>query len=136
MKYIHVIRNGLDMAYSENQNQLIYWGKCFMQGDVEISPKNSLKYWCTVHQKLFEYSKNMNENFYLFNFEEFCQNPKIGMEKLMSFLNQKLSKEDEIQIKKLIKTPKSIGRFKQEDLSVFDPQDISYVEKLGFDVNK
>src|SRR5262249_24496407 len=32
MKYIHVMRNGLDMAYSENQNQLKLWGSVFLDG--------------------------------------------------------------------------------------------------------
>jgi hypothetical protein len=29
LKYIFIIRNGLDMAYSNNQNQLINWGSFF-----------------------------------------------------------------------------------------------------------
>ena len=30
MKYIHVMRSGLDMAYSENQNQLALWGRHYL----------------------------------------------------------------------------------------------------------
>ena len=43
MKYIHVARNGLDMAYSENQTQLALWGLSFLGEELELSPKNSLK---------------------------------------------------------------------------------------------
>lgn len=136
MKYIHVIRNGIDMAYSENQNQLTFWGNHFINGGVTITPRNSLKYWCIVHKNLFEYSKNLKTNFYLLNFDEFCQKPKRGIMKLMKFLNHNLSAEDESQIQGLIKLPESIGRFKQNDLSCFDRQDIIYVEQLGFDVDK
>ncbi len=136
MKYIHVIRNGIDMAYSENQNQLKLWGKYFFNDNVAITPENSLKYWCIVHQNLLEYSKNMNGSFYLLNFDEFCQEPKKGVSKLIQFLKLKLTASQELQVHELIKLPKTIGRYKQNDLSGFDIKDITYVEQLGFDVKK
>ena len=45
IKYIHVMRNGLDMAFSKNQNQLKFWT------DLKPTPKNSLHYWVNVHKK-------------------------------------------------------------------------------------
>ncbi|MEZ5572066.1 MAG: sulfotransferase [Halioglobus sp.] len=44
MKFIYVLRNGLDMAFSYNQNQLKYfWGDLLLEGDVEPSPRNALR---------------------------------------------------------------------------------------------
>jgi hypothetical protein len=46
-KYIHVIRNGLDMSFSKNQAQLFNWGGLFgIRLDSSISlPKTSLQFW-------------------------------------------------------------------------------------------
>lgn len=52
MKYIHVARNGLDMAHSTNQNQLKLWGKYFLNEPFDISPQYSLKFWCIVHERV------------------------------------------------------------------------------------
>jgi len=80
MKYVHVVRSGLDMAMSENQNQLALWGTHVLGpvaahaahaahgraasapgGDGEanpggfsgmVSPGASLRYWCAVHRRV------------------------------------------------------------------------------------
>lgn len=132
MKYIHVIRNGLDMAFSDNQNQLKLWGKYYIESDIN-TPRNSLKFWCVVHKKLLEYSQSMQENFYLLNFDDFCENSKQGLQKLEEFLKVKL-KPDQIQhILSLVNPLKSVGRYKRHNLSIFDKKDIDYVKQLGFD---
>src|SRR5690606_16779845 len=38
MKYIHVCRNGLDMAYSTNQNQLKLWGEIILGEPIKETP--------------------------------------------------------------------------------------------------
>lgn len=131
MKYIHVIRNGLDMAFSENQNQLRLWGSLFLD-DSEINPKNSLKFWCLVHKKLLDYSQSMGENFLLLNFDDFCGNPIQGLQKLENFINIKFKPKQKQHILGLIKPLKSVDRYKDYDLSVFDAEDLDYVKELGF----
>jgi hypothetical protein len=49
LKYIHVARNGLDMAYSTNQNQLQLWGPAALGAESPIDPRNSLRFWCWAH---------------------------------------------------------------------------------------
>lgn len=133
MKYVHVIRNGLDMAFSDNQNQLILWGSQFINGEHEISPKNSLKFWCIVHKKLLKFSQSMQRDFYLLNFDEFCHNPAIGLVKLGQFLQIEISSKETEKLIKLVRPPISRGRYKSHDLSIFDPNDIAYVKQLGFE---
>ena len=58
MKYIHVIRNGLDMAFSTNHNQVLLWGgKLLKDSDFNNIHYASLKYWCIFHKKIRKLKK-------------------------------------------------------------------------------
>ncbi|MFC1601847.1 sulfotransferase, partial [Candidatus Sumerlaeota bacterium] len=52
MRYIHVVRNGLDMAFSKNHNQLKTWGPHFLNGPIKVKPYYLLKYWCALHLRV------------------------------------------------------------------------------------
>ena len=53
MKYIHVTRHGLDMAYSSNQTQLKLWGSRLLGRSVDAGlADDSLAYWCAVHERV------------------------------------------------------------------------------------
>ncbi|MCF6288476.1 MAG: sulfotransferase [Proteobacteria bacterium] len=134
LKYIHVVRNGLDMAYSDNQNQLIFWGKHYLDREFAITPYDSLAFWCKVQQNIMHIGNTMGDNFLLLNYDEFCTNPTQGIKSLCDFLGIN-SSENIIQLLfAIIKQPKSIGRFKQYATDVFASKDIAYVKSLGFPV--
>jgi len=132
--YIHVMRNGLDMAHSTNQNQLRLWGSHFINGNIEINPRFSLMYWCLVHKRILKLKGNMGKNLLLLNYDEFCANPEDGLEKLLSFLgiNVDLIGSDLLSV---VKPPSSIGRFKSFGTDIFMKDDIEFVHSLGFDVS-
>lgn len=133
MKYIHVTRNGLDMAHSKNQNQLRLWGPHFIREPFEISPYYSLRYWCLSHQRVLDIGESMHRNFLLLNYDDFCLNPRNGTNQLCEFLE--LETDNLLhQLEKLIHPPDSIGRFKQHGTRIFDEKDVAYVQSLGFDV--
>jgi hypothetical protein len=129
MKYIHVMRNGLDMAFSNNQNQLNLWGANFIGEELEINPRYSLKYWCKVHKRINQIGKVIGENFLLLNYDAFCKDPNKGVKKLCEFLG----KEFDSTLVDKVSAPKSIGRFKSFNAEMFDSEDINYVKELGFD---
>jgi hypothetical protein len=133
MRYIHVIRNGLDMAFSDNQYQVKLWGHMYLsKEDFTNLHYASLKYWCIVHKRILNIGQRIGSNFYLLNFEKLCKNPNKELKKLCKFLN--VDVRCSIGLKYLIEKPKSIGRFKQFDIEIFDPKDIAYVKELGFDI--
>ena len=133
LKYIHVTRNGLDMAHSDNQNQLRLWGAHFIHESFDITPYYSLKYWRIVHERVLTIGQSMQDNFLFLNFDNFCLNPENGVTQLCEFLE---CEDDQLvtRLKQLIHPPKSIGRFKQYDTDLFNEQDVAYVKSIGFDV--
>lgn len=133
MKYIHVMRNGLDMAFSENQNQVKLWGYMYLsKADFTNIHYASLKYWCIVHKRILKIGERMGSKFYLLNYEKLCKYPNKELKKLCKFLN--VDVRCSIGLKYLIEKPNSIGRFRQFDIQIFDPKDVEYVKELGFDI--
>lgn len=134
MKYIHVMRSGLDMAYSSNQNQLRMWGPHFLQTHtIEINPHYSLKYWCAAHRRVNQLGSQLGHHFLLLNFDLLCKQPQQQIQTLLNFIDCPVTKSQLNDLADLIKPPQSIGRYKTHSLDDFDPDDIAYVRSLGFD---
>lgn len=136
LKYIHTLRHGLDMAFSKNQQQLYNWGPFF---DVETpdtkakEPAASLKYWVKSNKRILEFGKTLgDEKFLVVNFDKLCLSPRSEIQKIVSFLKIKPS-GDNLEIAFHIpKRPKSLGRFREQNLGQFDPTDLYDLEALGF----
>jgi hypothetical protein len=133
LKYIHVVRNGLDMAFSENQNQLKLWGKSFLGKEYPVSPYYSLRYWRIVHERVLALGATMGQRFLFLNFDQLCQNPKRGVKEILEFLSMDVSNTQFNNLTCLVKPPASIGRFKQYGINMFDSDDVSFLKQLGFD---
>jgi len=113
MKYIHIIRNGLDMAISQNQQQVVNWGNHICGGDFSrhsISPAPSLDYWIAANRRAVQIgSEKLRENFLLINYDDLCQNPGPAITELSEFLNTPLQ-PDRIESLRELVSPRSIGR--------------------------
>lgn len=133
LRYIHVVRNGLDMAHSANQNQLRFWGEVFLGPGMEVSPRASLKYWHRVHRRVLDLCAPLGDRFLLLNYDQLCMDPGAGLRKLGEFLRLPLAPERLAGLVPLAQAPASRGRFKRHGLDCFDPDDVAFVAQLGFD---
>lgn len=133
MKYIHVARSGLDMAFSGNLFQLEFWGKDLTgeQGDGDI-PSDALRYWCASHKRVFNIAETLGPRFMFLKFEDLCSNPEEVIPQLLEFVD--IQGDDVLisQLLKLVNPPDTIGRYRQHDLTQFNPADIEYVNSLGY----
>lgn len=128
MKYIMVVRNGLDMAYSDNQGQLKLWGPVLFK-DFKKTPRYSLKYWCMVHKRVLEDSKG--KQFLWLDYDKLCTDPEQYLPILFDFLG--ISHDYIEGVKPMIRKSSGIGRFR-EHKNEFDEEDLEYVKKLGYDI--
>ena len=135
MKYIHVVRNGLDMAYSDNQNQLRLWGAHFIGANHEVTPHFSLKYWHRVHRRVLDLCESMGSRFLFLNYDNLCLDPIDGMKKIVEFLGLEVTDSRISNLSRLVTVPNSINRFKQYGLHMFDDDDIAFVKQLGFETS-
>ncbi len=135
MKYIMVVRNGLDMAYSDNQGQLKLWGpvlfnKKELKGKWDKSPRLSLKYWCMVHQRILQDSKG--KYFLWLDYDKLCTDPDKYLPILFDFLE--IPHEYIESVKPMIRISSGIGRYKEHH-DKFDQEDIDFVKELGYEVD-
>lgn len=138
-KYIHLIRHGIDMAYSNNQSQLFNWGTMFgiAPHDATIPlPRRSLKYWNEANKRAITLGqKLLKERFLVINFDKLCMNPGREIKLLLDFLGLDVKCVNMDELERLPRFPESAGRYKNYDLSIFDKDEIEAVRELGFVVD-
>lgn len=130
MRYVLLSRSGLDMAWSGNHNQARRWGPALVGRAFEPTPRYLLAYWCAAHRRALAAAPALPDRFLHLRLEDLCAAPEAGLQRLLEFLG-----EDAVAVDRLVglvKTPESIGRFRGAGLDVFDPDDVAYVESLGF----
>jgi hypothetical protein len=135
MKFIYVLRNGLDMAFSYNKNQLTYfWGDLLLEGDAQPSPENALRYWVASYKRVCSQRAILGNRLYIVNYDFLCERPHEQIELLNRFLDINVSPEEVERIAKSVVIPNSIGRYRHGDSSQLRAEDIDFVRTLGFDV--
>ncbi len=135
MKFVYVVRNGLDMAFSENQNQLRYlWGELMLGSPVEPTPGNALKYWIAAHRRVQGFQERLGDRIHFLNFDRLCAEPELELERLREFCSIPISRKQMSELAASIRAPATTGRFRQCDLSQFDDEDIAFVREMGFEV--
>ncbi|WP_430463016.1 sulfotransferase [Thalassolituus sp. LLYu03] len=135
LSYIHVIRHGLDMAYSGNRNQLRNWGSKFNLCD-DVAPGNEasqLTYWLDANRYALSLMASLPlQASSIVRFEDFCQNTVEEAAALWKSagldLNLPAAFFDSVRL------PESSGRYHQHDISVFDADDLAALTDFGYSV--
>jgi hypothetical protein len=128
LKYIHVLRDGRDMAFSKNQNQLRKNGKAILtlkERWLLPLPVRSLLLWDRVNLKAADFGETvLGENYLSIRFEDLCQEPVKTVERILRFLNVDADAEELARSE--ISPPSSIGRWRSQS-----PEMIARLEKVG-----
>lgn len=134
LRYIHVMRNGLDMAWSRNQNQLALWGEAFLGRAVTVTPRDSLAYWCAVHRRVATLGEALGPRFLLLDYDAFCRAPEAGVRRLLAFLGVPPEAGRVAALARAVRPPASIGRHALHPDAGFDAADVACVRDFGFAV--
>lgn len=125
-RYIHIMRDGLDMAFSKNTWQTRNWAHLYELGDEdEPMPVRQLRYWLAANKAAVEFgSASMGQRFLLIKYEDFCANPAKHWDRIQRFLksSQPISLQDDMV------QATTIGRSAQRNLSIFPPQLLDAVQ--------
>lgn len=133
LRYVHVTRHGLDMAHSDNQQQLRLWGPIFLGRDVQISPVDSLAYWCAAERRVRELAQTHPGRMYFVDFDALCREPETRIAELDAFLGLQLPSAVGAALAADIRTPASAGRFRRAGrIDAFQSEDLAYLESLGY----
>ncbi len=89
LRFIHMIRHGLDMATSANQNPLRKYGEAILgAGRHEVpQPLASALLWARANTLAADYgSSRMDRRYFLLRYEDLCAEPTRTLDKLAAFL--------------------------------------------------
>lgn len=138
LKYIHVVRNGLDMAFSSNKQQLNNWYWKFNIGkDFKLNENfNQLNYWIFSTKKMMEIAEKdkYKNRILILNHTNFCSNPKEEIDRMFAFCDIELPEEQLAVIYEIPADKGSNDRYKNYDLSEFTTEQLSFVENVGFNL--
>lgn len=129
LKYVHVTRNGLDMAYSQNQNQLGKWGPIFLNREVEIGPRDSLKFWCAVQRRVARIGARYPDRVLQISFDRLIRDPVPEIDVLLRFIGADLTAAQKDELASSIVPPETVNRHKAHDISALDPEDVAYARQ-------
>lgn len=137
MRYVHVIRHGLDMAYSQNQAQANMWAGT-LERDADYAQGSplqlSLRYWYVANRRAIREGQRLGSRFLLVNFDELCRDPATGVERLLAFVDPSSRTAQVDELAALVEPPDSIGRYRELGTRAFSDRDLERVRELGFTV--
>jgi hypothetical protein len=138
LQYILVIRHGLDMCYSANQQQLYNWGPLFgiaVPAMPDHIPQAALNYWIAANRAAIATgTRLLGDRFLVMDYDRLCASPQPEITRLLDFLGIDSASVDTDQLFALPRVPESAGRYRTRDLSVFSADQLAAVRALGFAV--
>lgn len=112
-KFIHLVRDGRDMAFSKNQNQLRKHGRAVLRWRERwfcVRPLRSILLWERVNLMAATYGETHFKNNYLrVRFEDLCGSPDETIGLIMNFLAAEIDIRS--ATREEISRPSSIGRW-------------------------
>ena len=125
LKFIHLIRDGRDMAFSNNQAQLEDHGEQYLgSSGSEDYALRSIELWQKVNLEALAFAKeNMPDQYMWLRFEDMCDNPTPNTQRIFDFVG---IEGDAEAAAKTIRKPKSVGRWRAQD-----PALLSRIQEAG-----
>lgn len=134
LRYIHVVRHGLDMAYSSNQNQLQLWGETVLGANGPLTPARSLAYWCRVHRRVQRLHADDPGRVYWLDYDALCRDPAKQLPPLLAFAGLH-TQPDLHQLAQQVQPSKRTPRNHRPG-DGFRPEDLAFVRSLGYHVDE
>ena len=132
-RYLLVLRNGLDMAYTQNVQQMVHWGKRYQIDSKDLSPKNKFDYWYKSNRATINLIKEFYpKNFLVLKLEDLCSVKEKKIMQLLSFAGLDSSKIP-LEIWNIPKLPASSGRYHQQDTSWVDTSVKNKLAEIGYE---
>lgn len=138
MRYVHVIRHGLDMALSRNTWQVRQWGHLFgVTYGAPTKKRSALRYWIKANDFTIEMGPTLlGERFMLLNFDDLCHDPARSLRPLIAFLGVNADETDIDMLSSIIVPPSSLGRSELwRHRGRFTAAEASEVARFGFDIS-
>jgi hypothetical protein len=124
VRFIHLVRDGRDMATSENQNQpRKHYEALFGEALDETDPGGSIQLWAAANLAIAQWGEKHLESHYLrIRFEDLCADPIKRVGAILNFAGFEAAAADMIRdiATEFVTPPASLGRWRKLDAPVAD----------------
>lgn len=126
MKFIHVVRDGRDMAFSANQSSVEDYGPIIFKDEMFESIRHmSIALWSKINLQAALYSdQNLPARYLRVRFEDLCRRPGIEIRKILGFCDIECG--NVMELVSGIHNPGSIERWKSKDATL-----VGEITRLG-----
>lgn len=113
MRFVHVVRDGRDMALSDNLNQLRLYGESALGRPPSESQLDAAAYWAWANTRAQEQGTELlGEHYLLIRLEDLCADPEAGARGLLDFAGAEHGFEGAASE---VSAPASLGRWRSAD---------------------
>jgi hypothetical protein len=119
LRFLHFIRDGRDMAFSENQQQLRKHGRAVI-GSVDPFRKwaRSIRLWARVNTEAADYCERaLGERYLRVRFEDLCAEPEQTIQRVFDFFE---IDGDAAAASSVVQPPSTLGRWKAKSPRVVE----------------
>jgi hypothetical protein len=121
LRFLHVVRDGRDMAFSSNQNQLQKHGETLLSpAEAEwTAPERSIALWNRVNARAADFgAAHLGERYLRLRFEDLCDQPVATVRRLLEFFELRGDAADLAH--QIVVPPPSLARWRQHDSRTID----------------
>jgi hypothetical protein len=114
LRFLHVVRDGRDMAYSDNQLQLRKHGTSVLGDGSGDLPLRSIELWSRVNLRAADYGEcELGSRYLRIRFEDLCADPAAVTAQVLGFFGLEgdaggIAREE-------VSPPGSLGRWREQD---------------------
>ena len=126
---IHVVRDGRDMAYSQNQGQLEAVGHVVLGEEMKAEPLavRSAAMWSQMNLAAALYGERLlGDRHLVIRFEDMCADPARGIERMLEHADLQMPAGLAERASELVEAPGSVGRWRDHD-----PDEVELVRAAG-----
>jgi hypothetical protein len=120
LRFLHFLRDGRDMAFSENQNQLVKHGDAVLGDELrkERTPVRSIAVWSRVNSAAADYGEErLAERYLRVRFEDLCAEPEETVRRIFDFFGLEGDAEAAAAA---VRPPDTLGRWQLRRKGIVD----------------
>ncbi|MFL5821474.1 MAG: sulfotransferase [Solirubrobacteraceae bacterium] len=112
MRFLHVVRSGLDMAYSATDNQIRRHGEAVLGTGMSLPrPERAMLWWSRVNTAAADYGEaNLGRRYLRVRLEDLCERPEETVRRLFEFIGAEGGTAEAVAE---VVPPATLGRWRQ-----------------------
>ena len=139
LQYIHIIRHGLDMAFSSNRNQLWRWGADFGITVSATDPaaqiaQAQLDYWIKTTERIEALQRQYPGRIAIYRLDDFWEAPAATIAACFAHARIPVAPDMIDTLSTIPKLPADPHRYRQHDVSIFTTPQLDAVASRGFEI--